>query len=221
MSNPKADTIMSDAPSTRPPPAGDVQFDGNVLDLDRVLAYVNIQFLLVPDAFTDPKVKCAYLFSHFRGAALDWAAGILGSPNANIQARLTNYDTLLQHVRAEFGYETSQVQAIAQTRLAVLKHNGDFLEFLQEFELLCRQVGLFNDVTRITMILPKLSVKYHDALVAGGDALTTYSSVRHRLLNIHSRDRRQETSTEGQRRAGRCKKCGKRGHTASQCVAKN
>lgn len=216
-----ADTIMEDSKPVRPPPAGDVNFDGSILDLDRVLAFVSLQYLLYPDAFVDDSVKVAYLLSHFRGPALDWAGRQLQGTRPAEVARLSNYTQMLSHVRSEFGYEVSQVQAIAQTRMAALKQTGDLLEFLQEFEQVAALAGLWADVTRLTLLIPKLSKRYHDAITMSGESLTTYSTVRNQLVNIYSRSGVQEKSVEGQRAKARCNKCGKRGHTASQCVTKN
>lgn len=216
-----ADTIMSDTKDHRVPNVSDVQFDGSVLDLERVLAAVNLQFLLYPIAFGSDSTKVAFLLAHFRGPALDWAGRLLSDERPGNVARLQDYEATVSHVKASFGYEASQQQAIAQTRLAALHQSGDLLEFLTEFEGLTLMAGCASDASRMTQLLPKLNKRYRDALVLAGDTLSTYSTVRNRLFHMYSRDAVQEKSAEGQRSKSRCKKCGKRGHTATQCVAKN
>lgn len=216
-----ADTIMTETKPERAPSPGDVCFDGMVLDLDRVLAFVSIQFLLHPSAFVDDSSKVAYLLAHFRGPALDWAGRQIASSRPADVARFSNYASMLAHVRATFGYEASQVSAMCQTRMSACKQTGDLLEFITEFEGLCQQIGLMADVTKITLLLPKLTPHFRNALTMSGENLSDYSTMRNQLFNVYARSGVQEGSTEGQRAKARCKKCGKRGHSASQCVAKN
>jgi hypothetical protein len=216
-----ADTIMSEDKPSRAPSCGDIHFDGNILDLDRVLAFVHIQHMLYPSAFQAGSTKVAYLLGHFRGPALDWAGRQIVDTRPAAVARLSNYEQMCNHVRFTFGYEAAQVVAISQTRLDKIHQTGDLLEFLTEFEGLCSTIGLHSDATRITILLPKLQKEYRESLISGGDLLDTYSSLRHRLINIYSRSGLQKKGAESQRAASRCNKCGKRGHTASQCVAKN
>lgn len=220
MSQP-ADTIMSGTTSTASPPkaSDSLSFDGMVLDLDRVLAHVSLQFLLYPEAFAEDKTKVAFFYAHFRGAALDWAAMEMSS--AKGRTRMENWDQSLNAVKNTFGYDSVQVQAISQTRLNVLEQKGDLLEFLLEFDALTAKSGLHSDVAKMTLLVPKLSKKFRDGLTMSGDTLSSYSVVRGQLLNMYSRSEVQEKSADSQRSAARCKKCGKRGHTASQCVAKN
>jgi len=214
------DTNMDETSTPRPPRASDsLSFDGSVLDLERVLAHVQLQFLLYPDAFEEGSTKSAYLYAHFRGAALDWVASQLGTERG--MNNMQSYDTALRSVKSAFGYDDVQVQAIAQTRLGVLKQSGDLLEFLLEFDSLTARARTTADATRLTLLLPKLNKFYHDALVTNGDTLSNYSTVRSQLLNIYSRAQLQEKAPDTLRAAARCKKCGKRGHTAIQCVAKN
>lgn len=216
-----ADTIMANTTSLpSPPKASDsLSFDGSVLDLDRVLAHVSLQFLLYPEAFATDQLKVAFFYAHFRGAALDWAAMEMSSERG--RARMSSWSQSLNAVKSSFGYDAVQVQAIAQTRLSVLEQKGDLLEFLLEFDSLCAKAGLNADATRMTLLVPKLNKRYRDALTTSGDTLSSYTTVRSQLLNMYSRSEVQEKSADAQRSAARCKKCGKRGHTASQCVAKN
>lgn len=219
MSQP-ADTIMSDAAAPSPPKASDsLSFDGSVLDLDRVLAHVSLQFLLHPAAFNSDATKVAFLYAHFRGAALDWAATEMGSDRG--RARMLSWSQSLTHLKNAFGYDSVQVMAIAQTRLSVLSQKGDLLEFLLEFDSLVSKAGLAADATKLTLLVPKLQKRYRDALTMSGDTLSSYGTVRAQLLNMYSRSETQEKSVDDQRTSARCKKCGKRGHTGTQCVAKN
>lgn len=219
MSQP-ADTIMSDSTAPSPPKASDsLSFDGSVLDLDRVLAHVSLQFMLHPAAFNSDATKVAFLYAHFRGAALDWAAMEMSSERG--RTRMSSWAQSLTQVKNAFGYDGAQVQAIAQTRLSALAQTGDLLEFLLEFDSLTAKAGLNADATKLTLLVPKLQKRFKDALTMSGDTLSAYGTVRSQLLNMYSRSEVQEKSADAQRSAARCKKCGKRGHTATQCVAKN
>lgn len=210
---------MADTNQSPPKPNDDVLFDGNVLDLDRVIGYAAIQHLLYPGAFPSDDLKVAFLFAHFRGGALDWAAAqALKDPRP---AFMGSYSQTLTAVRNQFGYDGAQVQAIAATRINALRQSGDLLEFLTEFHNLTEQAGLRSDVTRLTLLIPKLRPEYHDALVRSGEILSSYTSTRTMLLNMYSRAPVQKQGPEDRRGQARCKRCGKRGHTGTQCRSKN
>jgi hypothetical protein len=200
-----------------PRPSTDIIFDGNVLDLDRVFASCALQFILYSSQFGDDSLKSAFLLAHFRGPALDWAARVLErKPEA-----LQNYLSFSNVVKNQFGYDSVQVQAIAQTQLAALHQKGNLLDFLIEFEDTCSRAGIAADTSKITFLLPKLNSYYRNALVVGGEPLTNYSSLRSHLINVHSRTTEVKATPEDQRSKARCKKCGKRGHTGTQCKAAN
>lgn len=209
--------VDTKADPTRVPSAMDVTFDGNPLDLDRVINSCVIAHLLHPSSFADSTTKSVYLLQHFRGPALDWAGSILSKG----QGPLTNYDSFVNRVRLQFGYDAVQVQAIAQTRMGVMRQSGDLLEFILEFDDVCSRAGLGSDTSKITLLLPKLQPRIRDMLFSGGDTLVSYSTVRSQLLNIYSRLDLQKTETEGKRKKAKCKVCGKTGHTGAQCRSAN
>jgi tRNA(Ile2) C34 agmatinyltransferase TiaS len=95
------------------------------------------------------------------------------------------------------------------------------MDFLQEFDELCLLAGTTSDATKITLIMPKLQTRYRESLLLGGEMITTYSTVRNRLLNTYSRTTEMKQSGEQKRAKARCKACGKRGHSATQCRSKN
>lgn len=195
----------------------DVFFDGNVIDLDRVFAAVAIQVLLDPSAFAQDETKSAYLLSHFRGPALDWAARTIDKH----QAWLANYPSFCSRVRTQFGYDEAQAVAVAQTQLAALQQKGDLVEFLAEYDDVTSRAGINSDTSKIAFLLPKLKKRYQDAIVLSGDLITNFSSLRLALCNINAREATSSVPLETKRNRARCKKCGKRGHTASQCVTTN
>lgn len=200
-------------------PTNKVLFDGNPVDLERVLAHVQLQFMLNPTAYAAETEKSAYLASHFRGAALDWAARALTTTtNPNIFA---NYDGFVNTVKRAFFLDADHIAAQAQTELAALRQDGDMLEFLQRFDHLCDRAGCRSDVTKLTLLFPKLSKRYHDMLISGGAAFVHYSVARTCLVNIVDREEPMKRDADTRRRKARCKICGKRGHTGTQCTSKN
>jgi hypothetical protein len=200
-----------------PPRPGDLIFDGSPVDLERVLAYIRLQALLYPLALSTDSRKSAYLLSHFRGPAIDWAATYIQSR----AAAADTHDQLVNRVKTAFGYDSAQQQAIAQTRLGAIHHQGDLMEFLVEFDNLCNVSGINADTSKITLLLPKLKATYREAITRSGELITNYSTMRNNLGNIYARESDMKNSAEKQRKKKTCGKCGKRGHTASQCEAKN
>ena len=202
---------------TLPAPSTDVQFDGNPIDLDRVLAHVSLRFLLNANAFSTESQKSAYLLAHFRGAALDWVGQLLAG-NASY---LDDYNGLLSVVKSSFYHNRDQIQASAQTEIAALRQTGDLLEFLTKFDYLAARAGLNSDCSKITLLLPKLNKTYQDAVTKNGQNYMVYGIMRTALLNVYSRDVQAKVDPDKRREKSRCKKCGKRGHTGTQCKATN
>jgi hypothetical protein len=195
----------------------DLTFDGNPVDLERILGMVALQFALHAGAFTQETTKTAYLVSHFRGAALDWGTRLV-IKNDN---RLQSYDKFTTSLKDHFGYDYAQLTSLHRTQLTKLTQTGDLMEFLTEFDNLSERVGLRADPTKITLVLPKLKKEYYDAIADGGDTIENYSTLRLRLLNIYAMKTGQPPSDEAKRKKSRCGKCGKRGHSATQCKSTN
>lgn len=203
-----------------PSPSRDIFFDGNPVDLDRLFAHCAIQALIKPPAFAETKAMVSYLLAHFRGPALDWAARKLS--DNSIQNYRGDYAGFCEEVKTQFGYSASQGMVIARTRLNALKQTGGMREFILEFDDLCAQAGLSSDVTKTTLAFPKLKKFYQDAWTCETSLLNvTWASVRTFLLNVASRHEEHGKTEEDARKKAKCGKCGKRGHTASQCRSSN
>lgn len=194
-----------------------VIFDGNPIDLERVLAHVHVAFMLNASSYSTDSQKSAFLASHFRGGALDWLGRFLTST----PQRLEDYEGFVNTVKNTFFLDANHIAAQAQTELAALRHTGDLLEFLQTFEHLCERAGCRSDVTKLTLLFPKLNSYYHEALISGGATFVHYSVARTCLTNIYDRTPDKKESPDTRRRKARCKKCGKRGHTGTQCSSTN
>lgn len=213
---------MSDSktPAKIPSPSSDVFFDGNPLDLDRLFAHCAIQHLLYPEAFAQTKTLISYLLAHFRGPALDWVAKQL---TANvIQNWSDDYAAYCRTVKAQFGHSDTQGMVIARTRMHALKHSGGMREFLLAFEDLANQAGLVSDVTRTTLLVPKLKPYYANAIACNDDMLNpTYHTMRKYLLDVAARHEDGVQTEDTARKKSKCGKCGKTGHSAIQCRSLN
>lgn len=172
-------------------PTKDVHFDGNPVDLDRVFAACALQFLLEPSSFRDSEgnelesVKTAYLLAKFRGPALDWAARRVDQDGALTSQ---SYADTCTAVKAYFGYDSTQAEAIARATLGQLTLQGDLLEFLVEFDGLCAKAGLASDTSKITLLIPKLKGRYRSVITDSGQLPTRYYTVRQMLTNAYAMD---------------------------------
>lgn len=206
-----------------PKPSEDVIFDGNPLDLDRVIGYTNVQQMLYVDAFGDDDVRrSGFLALHFRGAALDWFSRY--TSDAQGAARMADYGGFLNIVKAQFGYDLNTLQAGAQTELMSLRQAGeysDLIEFLNHFVDLATRAGVASDVSRVTLLYPKLNDYYRTAITTKGGHFVRFTDARNFLMSVYSHTPANGRSDQVKRSQARCKKCGRRGHTGTQCSAKN
>jgi hypothetical protein len=164
------------------------------------------------------EAKSAFLASHFRGPALDWLANQILSVTPS---PLANFSAFQASVRNAFGVSADRQQVLAQERLGAFKQKGDLLVFLAEFEGLCTQAGLNSDISRMTLLMPKLEPFYANALRTSGQLLATYTQIKACLGNLYVRQPAQAGPAEAVRKRGKCGKCGKKGHTALQCRSGN
>lgn len=188
-------------------------FDGNPVDLERILAHVSVVFLRDPSAYPTDESKSARLAEHFRGAALDWLSVKLQTQ----PSPLTNFTEFQGLVRTAFGFDLPRRQQMARTNLGVLKQEGDLLLFLAEFEGLTQIVGSVSDASRLALIMPKLSPYFRDCIVNSGEPIGSYATMVARLKNIYTMRPATAVGAEVRRKKARCGKCGKKGHSASQC----
>jgi len=172
---------------------------------------------LQPQALGDDSRKASYLLSHFRGPALDWVARYMQTP----AARSDSFAQLVGRVKDLYGYDPAQQMAMAQTRLGVMTQTGDLMEFLVEFDSTTAAAGVNSDTSKIAFLMPKLKHHYREQVLAGGDLIQTYSTVRNRLGNVYSREGEAKKPADVQRKTKQCKVCGKKGHTGTQCRTKN
>lgn len=211
------------AAGTLPRPSEDVIFDGNLIDLDRVLGFVDTQHIVYAEAFADNDVaKSGYLAMHLRGTALDWHAALVQT--AQGAARMTDYAAYLNALKAQFSYDPATIQAGAQTELMSLRQAGMFKElpeFLNQLDTLTARSGMISDTTKLTLLYDKLDKYYSEALITKGSGFVRYRDARAWLLSVYARTPQNGVKAEDKRSKARCKKCGKRGHTGTECRSKN
>jgi len=205
-------------------PIGTVLFDGNPIDLERMLAHVSLQLLLKASEFADDETnqaaverrKTAYLLSHFRGPALDWAATIMRDHDD----WLNDFAMFSERVKRVFGYNAAQMTELASAELSQLTMGSDLPTFLVRFDELCERAGTRSDVTKITILRGKLRAPYHNVLLQGIQ-YNTYGTFKNALLQVHFNTPQGHVNPEKKRKKLLCGKCGKKGHTGSQCPVGN
>lgn len=207
-------------------PITSVDFDGNPIDLERTLAHVSLHFLIKADDFQDAddeagqaaveRKKCAYLLSHFRGPALDWAATVM----RDHQDWLASFEGLRERIKRVFGYNTAQMRELASAELAQLEQGADLHLFLARFDELCDRGGIGADVSKITLLRGKLKPPYTNVLLQGIQ-YNTYGTFRNALIQVYVNLPATKAMPDKRRKKLTCGKCGKKGHTGSQCRTGN
>jgi len=214
------DIPIYDRSSTNvPAPSTDIFFDGAPADLTRLIAHVRIRIMTNDHAFDTESKKCGFLASHFRGQALDWIASEMGSNTT----WANDLDTLIQSVALTFGTSGIQAASIARTRLESLKQGKtDLLLFLAEYDSLSTAAGLASDASRLAFIGPKLDPYYREAVNKSTVSYSRWSTYRSSLISLYSmRPATGSVAPDNARRKAKCGKCGKKGHTASECRSTN
>lgn len=207
------------ANSALPAPVADLYFDGNPVDLKRLLTHLRIRILGNDQALNTETKRVSFAASHFRGSALDW----LGTYLETHADAFDDYDVFVNNVNTTFGVSGPAQTAILRAELEALKQkDGETLLFLSQFESLTTQLGMTSDTTRVAVVLPKLSLYFADAIRKAGTIYTRWSTLRAMLVNLDAmRVAAGPKDPESKRRRARCGKCGKRGHTALECRSGN
>jgi hypothetical protein len=201
-------------------PKVELAFDGNPVDLQRLLAHVSVSFLADQSKFGTEQAKSGFLAKHFRGPALDWLAVNLRD-NASL---LDNFDAFKSAVQGAFGLDSVRTGVEARTRMDALRQSpgGDLLLFLSEFEGLCATLGLASDASRCTLLMPKLEPYYQSSLRTSGQLCSSYSSIKAMLGNMYALRKDPGVAHQDKaRRKAKCGKCGRKGHTSTECRSGN
>jgi hypothetical protein len=207
-------------------------FDGsNWQDLTRLITSARVKFLQSDlatagdevDPYGDDRAKSAYLISRLSGPALDWA----GQVYETTPAVINNYAGFLEALRNAFGVSDAGLSAQRRGQLEGLKWQSDLPIFFSEFDRLTQLLGLTGDATRIALVRGKLPVHVQKLLAEQALDFANYDTMRERLLTMWALDPGRSitggTSSHGgsSQKRPRCGRCGKKGHTASDCRSKN
>jgi Domain of unknown function (DUF4939) len=210
-----ADTASVPASSA---PSVEMTFDGNPVDLERILAHLSVLLLLRPAAFDSDSKRSAFVASSFRGDALDWMAETLSADSKVFD----DFEKFKKMVKARFGMDAARRQIMAYTELQELKQGGeDLLLFLCRFEGTCSRAGITSDVTKLLLITPKLDSYFAEAMRTSTQALSTWIHYRDALHNLYMRRPSTTANKDKKRKKSKCGKCGKKGHTATECRSEN
>ena len=200
-----------------------VTFDGsNWEDLTRLVTLARLTFLVSPDEYDGEPARCAYLAQFFRGAALDW----VGSVQASTPAVFSDYDGFVEAARNQFGVSDQGLSAQRRGQLEGLKWQHDLPVFFAEFDRLTHLLGLQGDAVKIALVRSKLPQHVQKLLAEQALDFANYDTMRERLLTMWSLDPSRRIANPGDssrpsQKKPRCGRCGRKGHTASDCRAKN
>jgi len=202
----------------------EITFDGsNWQDLSRLSTSARLEFLQDAEgAYDEEPAKCAYLAQRFRGPALDWVGQ---QYDANPEV-FNNYTNFVTNVRNSFGISDEGLGAQRRGQLEGLKWQSDLPVFFAEFDRLTQQLNLVGDATRIALLRTKLPPHIQKLLSEQALNFHNYDTMRERLLVMWNLDPSRQhgnigSSGTSKQKRPRCGRCGKKGHTASDCRAKN
>lgn len=191
-------------------------FDGsNWEDLDRMIALAKFQFLQDDDYDDNAPRRCAYLAGRFQGPALDWVAQL----HVSNPAIFENFDGFIVAVKEAFGVEQNNISALRRKALDELRWGESTPVFFAEFDRLTFALGIAGHGTKIAMVLSKLPVSLKAELARQALDFANYDTMRERLNTMWALDPHRANGSAAKK--PRCGSCGKRGHLAAECKAKN
>jgi len=200
-------------------------FDGsNWQDLQRLVTASRMKFLqtsaLDPDPYEEDSAKCAYLISFLKGPALDWAGA---QYDANAQV-VNQFSVFVQNLRNTFGVSDEGLAAQRRGQLEGLKWQSDLPVFFAEFDRLTQLLQINDDAAKIAMVRNKLPLQVQKLLAEQALNFAHYGTMRERLITMWALDPHRQSAVastaspaSGSKKRPRCGKCGRKGHTASDC----
>lgn len=198
--------------------ATDLRFDGsNWEDLDRIIALAKFQFLQDDDYDDNEPRRCAYLAQRFVGPALDYVATL----HASEPAAFESFEGLVMGVKQSFGVEANNIGALRRKALDDLRWGGDVPVFFSNFDRLTIQLGITDHTTKIQMVYAKIPSSLKAKLAEQALDFANYETMRERLNTMWALDPNRHGQEAAKATRPRCGRCGKKGHTAANCTAKN
>ena len=199
--------------------ADTITFNGsNWHELNRLVAQARFHFLQDNDFDDEPTRQCAYLAARYSGPALDWVA----SRTNNDLAIFAHYDTFVAETRQAFGIADNNITALLRRELDLLTWHTDAPVFFAEFDRITLALGITSHETRVAMVESKLPPHLKMLLAQQALSFSNYDTMRERFNCMWALDPtkgKQVTSKNNKR--PRCGACGKKGHQAADCKAKN
>jgi len=195
----------------------DFKFDGsNWEDLDRLISLAKFEFLQVDEYDDNPVRRCAYLAQRFTGPALDWVSQLYASSPASFE----NFDAFIVAVKEAFGVEANNITALRRGALDALRWNANVPVFFAEFDRLTFSLGITGHATKIAMVQAKLPASLKSELARQALDFANYDTMRERLNTMWALDPTRDKGATSTKKS-RCGSCGKKGHLAADCKAKN
>lgn len=200
------------------PDADVVQFNGsNWQDLNRLVAQGRFAFIQDVDFDDREDRKCAWLAERYTGSALDWVA----SAYSDHPEYFDNYDTFVTETRQAFGIADNNITALLRHELDQLRWSTDVPVFFAEFDRLTLSLGITSHEVRVLMVEQKLPHSIKTLFSQQALSFANYETMRERLNCMWATDPNRSAASHAKAKKPRCGSCGKKGHNAADCRAKN
>lgn len=199
--------------------ADSTKFNGsNWQELNRLVAQGRFHFLQDDDYRDDDQRKCAWLACRFEGPALDWVAS---RTNAST-AVFANFNAFVTETRQAFGIHDNNIDALLRRELDQLTWQTEVPVFFAEFDRITLALNITSHETRVAMVEQKLPPHLKLLLAQQALSFSNYETMRERFNCMWALDPTRNKHVTGQKqKKPRCGSCGKKGHVASDCRAKN
>jgi|SRR5262245_310047 len=198
-------------------PLSDYKFDGsNWEDLTRLATLAKLHRASGTEVDSDA-TQSTWVARQFTGPALDLVTNLLAvEPKV-----LDDFTAFIARVREHFGISDGLVVAHQRNQLDALKWRRDLPTFFAEFERLSHACGMGGENSgKITLLVAKIPEKYRSILARQVPPPGSYSDHRQRLLLLWAQEPTAPgVSTDRASTKPKCGRCGKQGHTASDCRA--
>jgi hypothetical protein len=196
-------------------PLSEYTFDGsNWEDLTRLITLAKLHRASQTEVDSDT-TQSTWCARQFTGPALDWVGLILIVD----KPLLDNFDKFITKLNDHFGITATLISTHQRVQLEALKWRRDAPTFFAEFSRLATECGLGGEnAGKLTLLMSKVPDAQKTILARQTPPPTTYAETRARLLSIWANDPHSTgVQIEKSQTKPKCGKCGKKGHTASDC----